>query len=144
MGHGNCTGRQQFTPEQLIAKQREVDVLVGRGSTAVEGYQQIGFAEQTLYRWRKEYNGLKVDQARRMEGLERENARLKKLVADLALQKAILQKASKLTFCPPAAVKRSSRPAVHCRYRNDGPARCLASIVPPNALRPGTIPTSGA
>ena len=54
--------------------------------------------EQTLYRWRKEYGGLKVDQARRMKDLERENARLKKLVADLALDKAILQEASKLTF----------------------------------------------
>jgi transposase-like protein len=67
-----------------------VDVLVGRGSTAVEACRQIGIAEQTLYRWRKEYGGLKVDQARRMKDLERENVRLKKLVADLALDKAIL------------------------------------------------------
>ena len=59
---------------------------------------QIGIAEQTLYRWRKEYGGLKVDQVRRMKDLERENAQLKKLVADLALDKAILQEASKLTF----------------------------------------------
>lgn len=94
----NGMGRQRFTPEQIIAKLREVDVLVGRGSTAVEACRQIGIAEQTLYRWRKEYGGLKVDQARRMKDLERENARLKKLVADLALDKAILQEASKLTF----------------------------------------------
>lgn len=73
-------GRQRFTPEQIIAKLREVDVLVGRGSTAVEACRQIGIAEQTLYRWRKEYGGLK------------------KLVADLALGKAILQEASKLNF----------------------------------------------
>jgi putative transposase len=91
-------GRQRFTPEQIIAKLREVDVLVGRGTTAVEACRQIGIAEQTLYRWRKEYGGLKVDRARRMKGLERENARLKKLVADLALDKAILQEASKLNF----------------------------------------------
>jgi len=91
-------GRQRFTPEQIIAKLREADVLVGRGSTAVEACRQIGISEQTLYRWRKEYGGLKVDQARRMKDLERENARLKRLVADLALDKAILQEASKLTF----------------------------------------------
>ncbi len=91
-------GRQRFTPEQIIAKLRETDVLVGRGSTAVEACRQIGISEQTLYRWRKEYGGLKVDQARRMKDLERENARLKRLVADLALDKAILQEASKLTF----------------------------------------------
>jgi len=93
-----------------MAKLREVDVLVGRGSTAVEACRQIGIAEQTLYRWRKEYGGLKVDQARRMKDPERENARLKKLVADLALDKAILQEASKLSFqAPPVAVRRSSR-----------------------------------
>ncbi|API61585.1 transposase [Sphingobium sp. GW456-12-10-14-TSB1] len=91
-------GRQRFTPEQIIAKLREVEVIVGRGGTAVEACRQIGIAEQTLYRWRKEYGGLKVDQARRMKDLERQNARLKKLVADLALDKAILQEASKLTF----------------------------------------------
>jgi putative transposase len=91
-------GRQRFTPEQIIAKLREVDVLVGRGATAIEACGQVGIAEQTLYRWRKEYGGLKIDQARRMKDLERENTRLKKLVADLALDKAILQEASKLTF----------------------------------------------
>ncbi|WP_373280354.1 IS3 family transposase [Novosphingobium naphthalenivorans] len=95
-------GRQRFTPEQIIAKLREVDVIVGRGGTAVEACRQIGIAEQTLYRWRKEYGGLKVDQVRRMKDLERENAQLKKLVADLALDKAILQEASKLTFLSPS------------------------------------------
>jgi transposase-like protein len=65
--------------------------VVGRSSTAVEACRQIGISEQTLYRWRKEYGGLKVDQARRMKDLERENARLKKLVADFALDKAIQQ-----------------------------------------------------
>ncbi|WP_130753987.1 IS3 family transposase [Sphingobium xenophagum] len=95
-------GRQRFTPEQIIAKLREVDVIVGRGGTAAEACRQIGIAEQTLYRWRKEYVGLKVDQARRMKDLERENARLKKLVADLALDKAILQEASKPDFLSPS------------------------------------------
>ncbi|MBU7587611.1 MAG: IS3 family transposase [Sphingopyxis terrae] len=95
-------GRQRFTPEQIIVKLREADVLVGRGSTAVEACRQIGISEQTLYRWRKEYGGLKVDQARRMKDLERENARLKRLVADLALDKAILQEASKPDFLSPS------------------------------------------
>lgn len=90
---GEGTRRQRFTPEQIIAKLREVDVLVGRGSKAVEACRQIGIAEQPLYLWRKEYGGLKVDQARRMKDLERENSRLKKLVTDLALDKAILQEA---------------------------------------------------
>ncbi|XCA03187.1 IS3 family transposase [Sphingobium sp. SJ10-10] len=95
-------GRQRFTPEQIIAKLREVEVIVGRGGTAVEACRQIGIAEQTLYRWRKEYGGLKVDQVRRMKDLERENAQLKKLVADLALDKAILQEASKPDFLSPS------------------------------------------
>jgi len=91
-------GRQRFTSEQIITKLREVEMLVGRGSTAVEACRQIGIAERTLGRWCKEYGGLKLDQARRMKGLERENVRRKTLVADLALDKAILQEASKLTF----------------------------------------------
>ena len=73
-------GRQRFTLEQINAKLREVDVIVGRSGSAVEACRQIGIAEQTLYRWRKEYGGLKVDQVRRMKDLERENAQLKKLV----------------------------------------------------------------
>jgi putative transposase len=91
-------GRQRHTPEQIIAKLREIEVLVGQGMTVIEACRQVGIVEQTLYRWRKEYGGLKVDQARRMKELERENARLKRLVADLALDKAILQEASKLNF----------------------------------------------
>src|SRR3546814_8995263 len=75
---GESYGTSTFTPEQIIAKLREADVLVGRGSTAVEACRQIGISEQALYRWRKEYGGLKVDQARRMKDLERENARDRK------------------------------------------------------------------
>src|SRR3546814_17246115 len=89
----NWMGRQRFTPEQIIAKLREVEVLVGRGATAVEACRQIGIVEQTLYRWRKEYGGLKDDKVRRMKDLERENERMKKLEADPALDKAILKEA---------------------------------------------------
>lgn len=91
-------GTSTFYARTNFVKLREADVLVERGSTAVDARRQIRISEQTLYQWRKEHGGLKVDQARRMEDLERENARLKRLVADLALDKAILQEASKLAF----------------------------------------------
>ena len=91
-------GRQRFTPEQIIAKLREADVLVGRGSTAVEACRQICISEQTLYRWRKEYGGLKTDQARRMKDLEKENLRLRRAILDLTLDKLILQEAARGNF----------------------------------------------
>src|SRR3546814_7587795 len=76
---GERYGTSTFTPEQIIAKLREADVLVGRGWTDVEACREIGISEQALYRWRKEYGGLKGDQVWWMKELERENARLKRL-----------------------------------------------------------------
>jgi transposase-like protein len=90
--------RQRFTPEQIIGKLREVEVLVAKGSTVADASRQIGVTEQTLYRWRKEYGGMRIDQARRLKDLEAENARLKKLVADLSLDKMILTEAGKVSF----------------------------------------------
>lgn len=90
--------RQRFTPEQIIGKLREVEVLVAKGSTVADASRQIGVTEQTLYRWRKEYGGMRIDQARRLKDLEAENARLKKLVADLSLDKMILSEAGKVSF----------------------------------------------
>ena len=87
--------RPKHTPEIIIGKLREVEVLVAKGATVAEASRQIGVTEQTLYRWRKEYGGLRVDQARRLKDLEAENTRLKKLVADLSLDKMILAEASK-------------------------------------------------
>jgi len=81
-------GGQRFTAEQLIAKLREIEVLVGPGAVAIEACRQAGIAERTLYWWCKEYGGVKFVQARRMKDLERENWWLKKLVADLAPDKA--------------------------------------------------------
>ena len=75
--------RPKHTPEIIIGKLREVEVLVAKGATVAEASRQIGVTEQTLYRWRKEYGGMRVDQARRLKDLEAENTRLKKLVADL-------------------------------------------------------------
>lgn len=90
--------RQRFKAEQIIAKLREVEVLTAKGLTIADAARQVGITEQTVYRWRKEYGGLRVDQARRLKDLEGENGRLKKLVADLALDKMILQEANKVNF----------------------------------------------
>ena len=90
--------RQRFKPEQIIGKLREVEVAMAKGSTMAEACRQIGVTEQTLYRWRREYGGMRVDQARRMKELEAENTRLKKLVADLSLDKMILVEAAKVSF----------------------------------------------
>jgi putative transposase len=90
--------RERFKPEQIIGKLREVEIVVAKGSTMAEACRQIGVTEQTLYRWRREYGGMRVDQARRMKELEAENTRLKKLVADLSLDKMILVEAAKASF----------------------------------------------
>jgi len=79
---------------KIIQKLREAEVALAKGRTVGEVAKQLGITEQTYYRWRKEYGGLKTDQAKRLKELERENARLKKVVADLALDKAILKEAA--------------------------------------------------
>jgi transposase-like protein len=86
--------RKRHTPEQIIHKLREVEVELGRGQKVPEACRKIAVTEQTYYRWRKEYGGLKMDQARRLKELEKENSRLKRLVADLNLDKAILEEAA--------------------------------------------------
>ena len=90
--------RKRHTPEQVIGKLREAEVLIGQGKTTLEACKQIGVSEQTYYKWRKEYGGLRLDQAKRFKELERENARLKKLVADQALDMAILKEAASGNF----------------------------------------------
>lgn len=86
--------RKRFTPEQIISKLREAEVETGRGMTVAEVVRKLGITEQTYYRWRHEYGGLRLDQAKRLKDLERENARLKKIVADQALDMAILKEAA--------------------------------------------------
>jgi putative transposase len=90
--------RKRFKAEEIVNKLREADVLIAQGRTVVQACKQIGVTEQTYYRWRKEYGGLKTDQARRLKELERENARLKRLVADAELDKAILREAARPNF----------------------------------------------
>lgn len=85
--------RKRYSVEQIIGKLREAEVLLSQGRTVKEVSRDLGVTEQTYYRWRKEYGGLKVSQARRLKELERENSRLKKAVADLTLDKVILKEA---------------------------------------------------
>ena len=86
--------RKRYTPEQIISKLREAEVLLSQGQTVTQTSKQLRVSEQTYYRWRKEYSGMRTTQVRRLKYLERENARLKKLVADLALDNAILREAT--------------------------------------------------
>ena len=90
--------QKRHTPEQIIRKLREVEVAQGKGKTIPQAVKQIGVTEQTYYRWRKEYGGMRVDQAKRLKELEKENARLKRLVADLSLDKQILKEAAEGNF----------------------------------------------
>jgi len=90
--------RKAFKPEQIIGKLREAEVLLSQGSTVGEASRKIGVTEQTYYRWRKEYGGMRVDQAKRLQEIEKENNRLKKLVADISLDNAILKEAARGNF----------------------------------------------
>ena len=83
--------RKRYSAEQIIGYLREAEVLLAKGNTIPQICKKIGIAEQTYYRWRKEYGSLSVDQARRLKEVEKENSRLRKLVADLSLDKAILK-----------------------------------------------------
>lgn len=90
--------RKRYKPEEIIAKLREMEVLLAQGQTASLAVRGLGITEQTYYRWRKEYGGLKVDQARRLKELEKENGRLRKAVSNLTLDKFILEEASRGNF----------------------------------------------
>jgi transposase-like protein len=87
--------RRLFRPEQIINRLREAEVLISQGATIGEASRKIGVTEQTYYRWRREYGGMGVEQARRLKELEKENTRLKRLVADLSLDNAILKEATR-------------------------------------------------
>ena len=87
-------GQKRYKPEEIIGKLREAEVLTSQGKSVEEVCWRLAVTRQTYYRWRKEYGGLRVDQARRLKELEKENARLKKVVADLALDVDILREAA--------------------------------------------------
>ena len=86
--------RKKPSPEEIVAKLRQVDVLVSQGRSVAEAVRTIGVTPFTYYRWRKEYGGLKVDQVKRLKELEKENERLRKAVSDLTLEKLILKEAA--------------------------------------------------
>ncbi|GLS47128.1 transposase-like protein [Methylobacterium brachythecii] len=88
-------GTKRHKPEEIVAKLRQVDVLISQGQSAAEAIRAIGVTEVTYYRWRQEYGGLKSDQVRRMKEMEVENQRLRKAIADLTLDKLILQEAAR-------------------------------------------------
>ena len=85
--------RKRHKPEGIVAKLRQVDILVAQGQSVADAIRLIGVTEVTYYRWRQEYGGLKVDQVRRLKELETENTRLRRAVADLTLDKLILKEA---------------------------------------------------
>jgi len=90
--------KKGYATEQIINKLREAEILLSQGSTVALISKKIGVSEQTYYRWRKEYGGMRVDQAHRLKELEQENSRLKKVVADFALDNAILKEAARGNF----------------------------------------------
>ena len=91
-------GRKRHTPEQIIRKLREAVVELAKSQATGEVVRKLGMTEQTYYRWRKEYGGLRMDQAKRLKELEKENSRLKKLLAEQALDNAILKEVSSGKF----------------------------------------------
>jgi putative transposase len=91
-------GIKRHKPEEIIAKLRQVEVLVGQGRSIAEGARSIGVSEQTYFRWRAEYGGMKTDQLKRLKELELENKRLRQAVSDLTLDKQILAEAARGNF----------------------------------------------
>jgi len=89
---------KRYTAEQIISKLREAEVLLSKGISVSQASKQIGVVEQTYYRWRREYGGLKVAQAKRFKEMEKENTRLRRAVADLTLDKLILKEAARGNF----------------------------------------------
>ena len=89
---------KRYKAEEIVMKLREIELSINQGMDVVHACRQAGISDQSYYRWRKEYGGMKVDQAKRYKELDRENARLKRLVADLSLDNAMLKEISKGNF----------------------------------------------
>lgn len=90
--------RVNYTPEQSVMKMREIDVLIAQGKSTMEACKQAQVSKDTYYRWRKEFGGMQIDQVKKLKDLEKENARLKKIVADMALDNSILKEVAKGNF----------------------------------------------
>jgi putative transposase len=89
---------KRYKPEQIVALLRQIEVEIATGKTTPQACKEVAITQQTYYRWRKEFGGLKLDQAKRMKELERENAKLKRLVAELSLEKQILKDVAEGNF----------------------------------------------
>ena len=140
-------GRRRHTPEQIITALREAEVGLANGKTAAMVSRELGISEQTYYRWRKEFGGMKVDQARRLKDLERENAHLKRAVANLTVDKLILEEAAKgkllslerrRMMC--GACASAARGGRETRVPGAGPATDNAAEDQEGALRRGGAP----
>jgi len=90
--------RKRFKAEQIVVMLREAEIQMSKGLDVARACRNLGISEQTYYRWRKEYGGMKLDQAKRLKGLEKENARLKRIVADLTIDNSILKEVSEGNF----------------------------------------------
>src|SRR5512144_3055925 len=95
--------KKRYTPEEIVTKLRQVDVLVSQGQNIADAIRQIGLSEVSYYRWRQEYGGLKAEQVKRLKELEQENSRLRRAACDLTLDKLILQEAARETSKPRAS-----------------------------------------
>src|SRR5262249_6358739 len=126
--------RKRYKPEEIVAKLRQVDVLVSQGQNMVDAIRQIGVSEVTYYRWRQEFGGLKSEQVKRLKDLELENSRLRKAVSDLTLDKLILREPAGGTFkAPRVAVPALSRCERSCMSPSVAPVRRWGSIARRNA-----------
>ena len=128
--------KRTHTPEEIVAKLRQVEVLTAQGKAVAEAARSIGVTEQTFYRWRAEFGGLKLDQVKRLKQLEAENARLRRAVLDLTLEKLILKEAASGNFRAPRAVgPASSTSRRSWAYRSASRAGCWASTARRSARR---------
>ena len=119
--------RKRYAAEEIIGKLQEAEVVLAQGEAVAQVARRLGVAEPTYYRWRREYGGLRVDQAKRLKELERENSRLKRLVADQALANAMLQDVAAGNFCArPSGTGRHPPARTSTRCRSGGPARSPA------------------
>lgn len=126
--------RMRHTAEEIVGKLRQVDVLMAQGRPVAEAVRSIGVTEVTYYRWRNEYGGLKGDQVKRLKELETENARLRRAVSDLTLDKLILAEAAKGNFqAPHAAAPAWTMSGRSLVYLSDEPAALWGSTDPPSA-----------
>ena len=128
--------KKRHKPEEIVVKLRQVDVLVAQGKPVADAIRTIGVTEVTYYRWKQEYGGLKTDQVKRLKELEQENARLRRAVSDLTLDKLILAEAAKGNYYAPRAdVQLSSTSGANSRSPSVAPARRSDSIARRSARR---------